>query len=151
MKLEQQLKPLDPKTWPELIWIVFKALGPSAVAILSVICLFGWVVWCTLPRWVESNMAVQQSLTKNLEQQTLNITAQTENIKAQTDAVKEVQIAVTGMSDATKARDESWKEFSVQVSKEHNAQMESQEAIVETLSVIQDVIVNREVVVVKPE
>lgn len=140
-----------PHTWPDLIWICVKPLGPPAVAILAVVCVFGWIAWCTLPPWIESNTKVQESLTSNLEQQTLNIAAQTENIKAQTDAVREVQTAVIGIASATETRDENWKAFSILVSKEHHAQMESQAEIAKTLGAIQDVIVNREVVVVKPD
>ena len=140
-----------PATWPELAWRLMQVLGFTATALLFVAVVSGCIAYRVLPRWVESNMQVQESLTQNLEQQTLNIAAQTENIKAQTDAVREVQTAVIGIASATETRDENWKAFSILVSKEHHAQMESQAEIAKTLGAIQDVIVNREVVVVKPD
>ena len=148
---QETLTQKPPATWPELAWRLMQVLGFTATALLFVAVVFGCIAYRVLPRWVESNMQVQESLTQNLEHQTLNIAAQTENIKAQTNAVKEVQAAVVGIASATETRDRNWQEFSQLVSKEHHAQMESQEEIVKTLGVIQEVIVNREVVVTKPE
>ena len=148
---QETLTQKPPATWPELARRLMQVLGFTATALLFVAVVSGCIAYRVLPRWVESNTKVQESLTQNLEQQTLNIAAQTENIKAQTNAVKEVQAAVVGIASATEARDRNWQEFSKLVSVEHHAQMESHAKIVSTLETIQDVIVNREVVVVKPE
>jgi SMC interacting uncharacterized protein involved in chromosome segregation len=120
-----------PHNWPEFIWNVCKALGWATMSVLTVVAIIGAVAYRTLPNWVDSTVAVQKSLTDNLEQQTKNIIAQTANIEAQTEAIVEVRQAVMLIVESTKMRDEDWKQFTSDVTAVHDRQIITQGKIVE--------------------
>lgn len=141
-----------PHTWPELIWCAVKILGVGTIVAMAVVGVIGFVAWSTLPPMIQGNIEFQQSLTKNLEQQTTNmerqgenmehqtenIIAQTNNINAQTSAIQEVQSAVAGIAKSTETRDQKWVEFSSQVNSVHQSQCETQQQMVKTLTAIEE-------------
>ena len=127
-----------PHNWCEFVWFIFRALGWATTSVLAVVAIVGLVAWKTLPGWVDSTVAVQKSLTDNLEQQTKNIIAQTANIEAQTAAIVEVRQAVITIAESTKMRDEDWKNFTAMVNTVHDTQIVTQGKIVENQEKIVD-------------
>ncbi len=110
-----------PKTWMEFAWKGSKTFGVPVVA-LGVFLL---IAYKTVPDWVKSNIATQQSLMKNLDRQTEIFEKQIQTQEQIADSVEQIDESTASIM----AIEEESQAFMAVVVEEHTQNQEEHQTI----------------------
>jgi len=126
-----------PKNITELLWKGAMSFGVPTIVLGVVVA----IVYQTAPKYIESNITTQKSLTTNLEKQTENLEQQTENLDQQGEnlnkAAKTLDALTQSVAEIADWDSSASAQFQETVYKEHGQCLEDHQMQMEKLTEIE--------------